>query len=144
MAKMPKRDLCYYLGLLFLLLSCGSIFWCIAKENFALTEFLVFLVFFSWGFGLLWKSDMDLRFAFTEGELESLRTQLKELSAESALELTAIDGDPEDGLPGDGEPEDGEPESEEPVGEAPANEEPRETPQPDIKDDSQGNAGVAG
>lgn len=87
-----KRDFGYYLGLFFLILSCGSIFWCIAKENFRLTDFLVFLVFFTWGFGLLWKSDMDLRFAFTEGELESLRSQVKELTAEGAADLAAIDG----------------------------------------------------
>lgn len=79
MKKLQKRDTAYYFGLFFLLLSSGSLILCILKDNFQLIDYLVFLLFFSWGFALLWKSDNAVHFAFLEGEIENMRNMIEQL-----------------------------------------------------------------
>lgn len=79
MEQTDKRSSNYYLGLIFLLLSVGSLLVCIFKENFRFNDFIIFLFFFTWGFGLLWRSDFDVKTAAAEKEIAQLKEEVDRL-----------------------------------------------------------------
>ena len=79
MEKTDKRSSNYYMGLVFLVLSVGSLLVCIFKENFKFSDFIIFLFFFTWGFGLLWRSDFFANSAEKEKEIAELKKRVDHL-----------------------------------------------------------------
>jgi len=79
MENTDKRSSNYYLGLIFLLLSVGSLLVCIFKENFKFSDFIIFLFFFTWGFGLLWRSDFSAKTAAKDKEIAQLQEKVNRL-----------------------------------------------------------------
>ena len=82
-----KYESGYYWGLALLLLSCLSLVWALWRDAFRPEVFLVGLLAFSWGYALLWRHDLNQRFATLEAEVAALKADLA-LVTEKNVEST--------------------------------------------------------
>jgi hypothetical protein len=78
---------------LFLLLaSCASLGWGLWRDDFKPSVFLGGLLLFSWGYALLWRHDVDARFASLDNELAKLKETITAHAEEDADRGIWLDG----------------------------------------------------
>lgn len=70
-----KHESGYYWGLGLMLASCLSLGWALWRDAFRPEVFLAGLVAFSWGYMLLWRHDVNLRFTALEAEITALKSR---------------------------------------------------------------------
>jgi len=70
-----KHETGYYWGLALMLSSCLSLVWALWRDAFRPEVFLAGLITFSWGYMLLWRHDVNLRFGALEGEIAALKSR---------------------------------------------------------------------
>lgn len=71
-----KHESGYYWGLGLLLASCLSLGWALWRDAFTPEVFLAGLVAFSWGYLMLWRHDVNIRFAACAAEAAELRARI--------------------------------------------------------------------
>ncbi len=70
-----KHESGYYWGLALMLASCLSLGWALWRDAFRPEVFLAGLIAFSWGYMLLWRHDVSLRFTALEAEIATLKSR---------------------------------------------------------------------
>ncbi len=94
-----KHESGYYWGLGLLLASCLALVWALWRDAFKPEVFLAGLVAFSWGYFLLWRHDVNVRFTALEAKVAELQTRASVPCEEAepvvwAQELSEVTGQP--------------------------------------------------